>query len=147
MAEQSRHAKEYTRSSHSTQEAESSSWVYETFKKKRCSHYIPCKEEPNRCGCGRSKASHDSTKKDGPTNRKHELTEPGQASRTELNVAYMRLPVSLLRRGFPSKNINVPGRSLFPLPIVPYALFFSLSPASLQHKEDYAEEGGPRVQF
>lgn len=78
MAEQSRHAKEYTRSSHSTQEAESSSWVYETFKKKRCSHYIPCKEEPNRCGCGRSKASHDSTKKDGPTNRKHELTEPGQ---------------------------------------------------------------------
>ena len=43
---------------------------------------------------------------DGPTNR---LTEPGQASRTELNVACMRLPVSLLRSGFRSKNISAEG--------------------------------------
>ena len=61
------------------------------------------------CGCGRSKASHDDKTKDGPTNGESELTEPGKASRTELNVAYMRLQVSLLRRGFPSKNINAPG--------------------------------------
>ena len=58
------------------------------------------------CGCGRSNDFHDNTTKDGPTNREHELTEPGQASRAELNVAYTRLPVSLLRRGFPSKNIS-----------------------------------------
>ena len=44
------------------------------------------------CGCGRSKVSHGNETTDGQTNREHELTEPGQASRTELNVAYMRLP-------------------------------------------------------
>ena len=57
-----------------------------------------------RCGCGRSKVSHGNETTDGQTNREHELTEPGQASRTELNGAYMRIPVSLLRRGFRSKN-------------------------------------------
>ena len=35
-------------------------------------------------------------------------------------------------------------RALFPLPIVPYAISFSLSP---RHKQDYTEERGPRVQF
>ena len=79
------------------------------------------------CGCGRLKASHDNTTKDGPTNREHELTEPRQASRTELNVAYTRLPVSLLRRGFPSKNINAPGTiSLSPSDRPLRAFFFAL---------------------
>ena len=61
------------------------------------------------CGCGRSKVSHGNETTDGQTNREHELTELGQASRTELNLAYMRLPVSLLRRGFRSKNISALG--------------------------------------
>ena len=39
------------------------------------------------CGCGRSKVSHGNETTDGQTNREHELTEPGQASRTELNGA------------------------------------------------------------
>ena len=90
------------------------------------------------CGCGRSKVSHGNETTDGQTNREHELTEPGQASRTELNGAYMRLPVSLLRRGFRSKNISAlrggGRRSLFPLPIVPYALSFSLSPVAATQK-------------
>ena len=80
------------------------------------------------CGCGRLKASHDNTTKDGSTNREHELTEPGQASRTELNVAYTRLPVSLLRRGFPSKNISAPRTISFSAsqrPLRPF--FFPLS--------------------
>ena len=61
------------------------------------------------CGCGRSKVSHGNETTDGQTNREHELTEPGQASRTELNVACMRVPVSLLRSGFRSKNISAKG--------------------------------------
>ncbi|XP_073236045.1 transient receptor potential cation channel subfamily M member 3-like [Porites lutea] len=60
------------------EKAESSPWVYETFKKKRCSRYIPCKKKPDRCGCGRSKASHGNETTDGQRNREHELTEPGQ---------------------------------------------------------------------
>ena len=62
------------------------------------------------CGCGRSKASHGNETTDGPTNREHGLTQPGQASRTELNVAYMRLPVSHLRSGFRRKNISTRGK-------------------------------------
>ena len=79
------------------------------------------------CGCGRSKDFHGKETTDGQTNREHGLTEPGQASRTELNVAYMRLPASLLRRGFPSKNINAPGTiSLSPSHRPLRAFFFPL---------------------
>ena len=103
------------------------------------------------CGCGRSKVSHGNETTDGQTNREHELTEPGQASRTELNGAYMRLPVSLLRRGFRSKNISAlrgggAGDLSFPFPSSLTRFLFP-SPQSPRHKnQDYTKERGRGTQ-